>query len=456
MGYRGVEEGVGDVTIRWIIYICIGTALMVGYCLFFILSNDGGQDNIRNLRVNYAEAVANAENGEYKKLEKYECAVIGIDTRVTYTNSTLYKLGESVNLHVLSTGTSKKSNMVTKQFISPLIGENGQCGTLVIMVSETPKVWSTRIVLQILLPFIGGAYIIYCGVRLQKYIRKKIVEPVNSMSDVAEEILRGNYQKVINCDNVNEVGKLFEKMELLRDELQNISIQAQKFYENEKVMLVCISHDLKTPIATISGCAEAIKGGIAKTTSDLEHYTNIILNKSKLLTKLINEILEHTNSELEEISLKKQEIYARDFIKDVYMKLLPDVQAKKIEFKMNEIPDLLLYIEPEYIFRVFQNVIENSVKYTQEGGIIHIKFEEFNNGLAVEIEDNGQGISALDIPFIFDRFYRGEKARTQKDVSGSGLGLSIVRNIIEQHGGRLECDSVLGQGTAIRFFIPIA
>ncbi len=135
---------------------------------------------------------------------------------------------------------------------------------------------------------------------------------------------------------------------------------------------------------------------------------------------------------------------------------MPDIQGSGLELKVDEIPDVLLDIAPDRIFQVFQNIIGNSIKYTPKGGFIHIKFEQCRDALAVEITDNGQGIAATDIPFVFDRFYRGEKARTQKEIGGSGLGLSIVRSIIERYGGRVECDSVLGQGTSIRFLLPLA
>ena len=127
-----------------------------------------------------------------------------------------------------------------------------------------------------------------------------------------------------------------------------------------------------------------------------------------------------------------------------------------LELNVDEIPQVLLNISPDSIFKVFQNIIGNSIKYTPSGGFIHISFELHKDALAVKITDNGYGIDAFDIPFIFDLFYRGQKAKMQKEIIGSGLGLSSVRKIIERHGQSVECDSILGKGTTIRFMLPEA
>lgn len=455
MGSIEVKRKMGKITVKWITCMCIVSILIVVYYTFYSFSYTSNLVDVSNLRIKYADAVAYAEAGEYEKLNVYEWAIIGLDSNVICTNSSHYKVGQKINLHSLSTGNSINDRVRSNQFVSPIIGGNSQIGTLVILIQDANKDRNNRIWLGLLLPIIFLSGIICCGIRLYRYIRNDVVEPVNVLSYVAEEILKGNYQKAIRYDSENEVGRLYRKMELMRDELQNSSEQTKKYHENEKMILACISHDLKTPIATISGCAEGIRDGVVKNTSDIERYVGIILNKSELLTKLINDILDHTNAELDELSLTRQEVYARQFIMEVLAELAPDVQGSELEFKADEIPDVLLNIAPDRIFQVFQNIIGNSIKYTPKGGFIHIKFEQCSDALAVEISDNGQGIVATDIPFVFDRFYRGEKARTQKEICGSGLGLSIVRSIIERHGGRVECDSVLGQGTTIRFLLPI-
>lgn len=456
MGDIAAGQKIAKVAARWMAYMFIGAALIAAYCTFFLFSCGGGQGNVQNMRVQYADAVADAEAGEYNRLSMYECAVIGVDARVIYTNSPMYKEGQSVNLHTLSTAGSVDGSAGANRFISPLAGPDGQTGILVVETSRAPEAWSAASWLGLLFPFLILASIAYCMTRLYLYIKRDVAEPADIMSCAADEILKGNYKRLAGCDSENEVGRLYRKIELLRDEFQNSSTQAKKYHEDEKMILACISHDLKTPIATIRGCAESIRDGVAKSRADIERYVGIILSKSELLTKLINDILDHTNAELDQLSLNRREVYARQFIPEVLSKLAPDIQERGLTLKVDEIPDVLLDIAPDRIFQVFQNIIGNSIKYTEKEGFIHVSFEQCANALAIEIADNGQGIAATDIPFIFDRFYRGEKARTQKEIGGSGLGLSIVRSIIERHGGKVECDSVLGQGTSMHFMLPLA
>ena len=274
------------------------------------------------------------------------------------------------------------------------------------------------------------------------------------MSRLARDILYGNYETSLPYDSSSEVGKLSHEMELLRDELHDSGIREKKLREDEKILLACISHDLKTPIATMRGCAEGIRDGIVRNENDIKRYAETIVTKSELLTKLINGIIENSRMETSEFTINCQEIYAKDYIKNVLESLAPDIEGGGLSLKVDTVPDVLLSIDPDRIYQVFQNLIGNSIKYTPKGGNIEIEFEQHDHMLFTAVTDNGQGIAAMDIPFVFDKFYRGEKARTQ-NTAGSGLGLSIVRNIIERHGGKVECDSEPGKKTTIWFSLPL-
>lgn len=455
MGNVESKKKVSKVTGKWINKMCMGALLLALYCTFFPFYSNQNQGSEKNLRIQYAHVVADAQAGEYEKLDSYPCAIVGVNGSVIYSNISSFVMGTQVNLHRLSNNNIPWNDIRSNQFICPLVKDNMQFATIVIELPPENTQWIQENIRKWTIMLVLLLGIFYYAMRLRKYIKKEIEEPVKILERIADNILRGNYKKRQTPSSESEIGFLFRKMELLGDELQNSSIQAKKLHENEKMLLACISHDLKTPIATIIGCAEGIRDGVAKNPADVGRYVEIILTKSKLLTKLINDILEHTNAELEELSVYKEEIYAKKFMEEVLRDLGADIQGRGIRLKVEEIPDVLLDIAPDRIFQVFQNVIGNSMKYTKEGGIIHIGFELCQDALAVAISDNGQGIVATDIPFIFQRFYRGEKARTQKEIMGSGLGLSIVKNIIERHGGRVECDSVLGQGTTIRFLLPM-
>ncbi len=211
MGDVEVRQKVMEVVRKWMMCMCIIAFLMATYCIVFRFFYGWNQVDVLNMRVQYADAVADAEAGEYDKLDIYECAIVGVDAKVIYTNSHQYKVGQSINLHTLSTGNSINGDVAVNHFISPLIGKNGQIGTLVVAASDMHKTWSMGAWFGLLLPFLFLAMIIYCTIRLCFYIKRDVVEPVNSMRYVAGEILKGNYEKSIDYDNENESGKLCQK-----------------------------------------------------------------------------------------------------------------------------------------------------------------------------------------------------------------------------------------------------
>lgn len=429
--------------------------IFVVILIFIVANNSENQISVQNARILFADAVEDAEHQEYEKLKQYDYYIVDTDGNVIKANHSQYQVGSHVNLHSLSTGINFQSESGDYQFISPLQVDNHQYATLVIEVSGqfrriNQSEWYIIIMasILILIVFIWGIAVYY-------HIKFKLHNPINEMCNLMEQILNGNHLKGKGKYETIEVARLYGKITLLQDEMERVTLQAKKSDENEKMLLACVSHDIRTPISTIIGCAECIRDRKLVEEEKVEHYTNIIISRAEHLAKLFDSILEQTSVEVNKQSMNRQEIYAKKYIDNILSELLPRVQESGIKMEWEEIPDVLLLIDPERIFRVFQNIIENSLKYTQSGGVIQIKFEHNNQMFAVEISDNGQGIAAVDIPFIFDRFYRGEKARTQKETSGSGLGLSIAKEILEGHGTSIECDSVLGQGTTMRFVLPL-
>lgn len=164
--------------------------------------------------------------------------------------------------------------------------------------------------------------------------------------------------------------------------------------------------------------------------------------------------LEETKAQLGELPIVLEEIYARAFFEDVCGELSLDAAHSGVAFSAGEIPDVLITIDRKRITQVIQNLVSNSIKYKKSDCRIDIHFKVEAAELIVCVKDNGSGIAANDLPFVFNRFYRGDTARTQ-NIPGSGLGLCIAKDIVERHGGRIECDSVLGSGTEVCFSLPL-
>lgn len=172
-----------------------------------------------------------------------------------------------------------------------------------------------------------------------------------------------------------------------------------------------------------------------------------------MLNGLIDDILEHSKAQLHEFDIQKEECYSRDFLYGIVEEFKKDILKIGLEFKTNEIPNLLINIDQKRIRQVLQNLVGNAMKFTKKGEVsIQFRYEE--EKLFIAVQDTGVGISATDQSMIFEPFYRGEKARTL-NIPGSGLGLSIAKYIVTQHGGRIFCDSVLNKGTTMEFYIPV-
>ena len=161
---------------------------------------------------------------------------------------------------------------------------------------------------------------------------------------------------------------------------------------------------------------------------------------------------------MNQLQIQRRETYADAFFEELFREYQQEAQALRYQFSYELPPKVLILMDADRIAQVVQNIVGNAVKYGKENDCkIRVAFEileQENRILIVSISDNGKGIAAVDLPFIFDLFYRGDKARTQ-NIPGAGMGLNISKYIVEQHGGTIECDSVVGIGTTISFSLPI-
>jgi signal transduction histidine kinase len=176
-----------------------------------------------------------------------------------------------------------------------------------------------------------------------------------------------------------------------------------------------------------------------------------------VLNKLIDDILEHSKAELNQLLFVKQEVYARDYFKNLLVGYQAEAQKRGSRFSYQLPDNVIVMLDPVRIAEILENLIGNSIKYGGKSVEVEVAFDiqmDAEQMLLIHVMDNGPGIDAADLPFIFDMFYRGNRARTQ-DIAGSGLGLHISKYIIEQHGGHIECDSIASVGTTIVFSIPL-
>ena len=432
-----------------LVAIFIGVA---GLCVSIVVVNQRNSDKdlYNRTKVLLNNGVYKANSLDFSELDKYTYSVVDLSGKVIYSNDLNLPVGEQLELKMLS-GMSK-GDIATDDMIysTPFIRNDVQSGTIYVSVPfslVSDKHVSVYVIMTFIIVYVvGGMYL------LIRLIYKDILEPISKIHKVTNSIRDGHFQDRLYYDYDGEIGTLCHDFEGLRSDLEFSTENGKKLKEKEKLLMAYISHDLRTPIATISGYVEGIHNDIVK--GDRVHeYTSIILKKISMLNSLIDDILEHSQAQLHEFEIRKSECYSRKYFEEIMIEVKQDVEKKGLAFSYSKIPEVLINIDEKRMKQVMQNLLGNAMKFTNEG-MISVAYRVENNYLFITVRDTGVGIAAIDIPMIFDEFYRGEKARTL-NVQGSGLGLSISKYIVEQHGGRIECDSILDLWTEIQFSIPI-
>lgn len=290
---------------------------------------------------------------------------------------------------------------------------------------------------------------------LTRWIKRGVFEPVNQLNVAMQNIAEGNLEYMLSTENEGEIGELYRNYEDMRLRLKE-SADEKIFAEKQNKELVSnISHDLKTPITAIKGYVEGIMDGVADTPEKMDKYIKTIYNKANDMDRLINELTVYSGIDSNRIPYHFHRLNVSEYFGDCVEEVGLDLDSRGISLDYSNLvsQDTLIIADPEQIKRVINNIIGNSVKYMDKPkGEIDIRILDEIDSIRVEIEDNGKGIAAKDLPNIFERFYRTDASRNSSQ-GGSGIGLSIVKKIVEDHGGYIWATSKEGEGTCMHFVI---
>lgn len=290
---------------------------------------------------------------------------------------------------------------------------------------------------------------------LRIVLHKWFIQPLSKLNEAMQSIAEGNLDYQVEQEYSGEMNHLFQNYEQMRLRLKE---STQVTIESEKKNLEMISnitHDLKTPITSIQGYVEGLMDGVADTPEKMERYIRTIYTKTNELNSLINELTIYSKFDSNRIPYHFLSMNVQDFFNDCVEEVGFDLEEKHIKLDYSNLvdPDTRIIADPEQLKRVIGNIIGNSVKYmNRTDGQIDIRILDEVDAIRVEIEDNGKGISQKDLGMIFERFYRTDSSRNSM-TGGSGIGLSIVKKIIEDHGGYIWATSREGEGTCMHFVI---
>lgn len=297
--------------------------------------------------------------------------------------------------------------------------------------------------------------LIFTAMMLTRWIQKSVFHPVNELNLAMRKIKEGNFEYTLQTDVKGEIGDLYRNYEDMRLRLKESLEETEAQEKKNKELISNISHDLKTPITAVKGYVEGIMDGVADTPEKMDKYIKTIYNKANDMERLINELTYYSKIDNNRIPYNFHRINVADYFGDCVEEVGLDLEQRHIELNYdNLVPwDTIVIADPEQMKKVINNIISNSVKYMDKShGVIDIRILDEVDSIRVEIEDNGKGIAQKDLPKIFERFYRTDASRNSAQ-GGSGIGLSIVRKIIEDHGGYIWATSREGEGTCIHFVL---
>lgn len=310
--------------------------------------------------------------------------------------------------------------------------------------SRQIRVWIVHSILITLIIQLGVAIILIV------WVYKGMVGPIIKLNEATVRMAEGDFDFNIEArGQTKEIDRLCINFENMRKRIWEFNIERDKRNEEQRKLISNIGHDLKTPVTAIKGYAEGIIDGVADTDDKKEKYVKTIYNKANDLDRLISELTYYSRIDNVNIPYEFMKINISDYFADCVEEVSLELEERNYEFtyENNLIGPVFVIADPIQLRKVINNIIGNSIKYCdKEKGRISISLRENDDFVLIELADNGCGIASKDLPKIFERFYRADSSRSTK-TGGSGIGLSIVHKIIEDHGGRIWANSQLGKGT---------
>lgn len=260
-----------------------------------------------------------------------------------------------------------------------------------------------------------------------------------------ERVLLAHATPVLRADAIDGAVLVFHDI----TELRRLEKVRQDFVAN-------VSHELRTPVSTIRGYAETLLEGALEDKAHAGEFLRIIYDDAERLSKLINDLLDLSRIESGKMKIVLEECSLEAVVDKVLTGMDKEAHKNSVTIKKDIPPRLArIRIDEAAIAQVLFNLVENAIKYNNAGGSVTISARETDRGVEVSVADTGIGIPQQDIPRIFERFYRVDKARS-RDLGGTGLGLSIVKHIVHAHRGEVTVESELGRGSTFRFTLPLA
>ncbi|MCH1627167.1 sensor histidine kinase [Ferdinandcohnia quinoae] len=300
-----------------------------------------------------------------------------------------------------------------------------------------------------LVPFVLGLCIVlllylslFFFYERQKYVNYLLTKMINEIDYISE----GHFNQKITIEDNSVIGELGEKVNQIITQVEKAIVDQKESAQIKNDLITNVAHDLRSPLTSIVGYLNLIHEDRYKNEVELRYYIQIIHQKSKDLHQLMNDLFEYTLVQNKEALINEVPINIEEMLNQLAVQFQFQVKEAGMEMRqyLSSVNSPIVMGDGNKLARMFENLIQNAIRYGQDGKYIDITLSETNKLIEIEITNYGQVIPSIDLPYIFERFYRVEKSRSQH-TGGSGLGLAIVKSIVELHGGNIIVESSLGR-----------
>lgn len=308
---------------------------------------------------------------------------------------------------------------------------------------------TNRILLTVILPFLLSAYVKYL---LSQWLFSSINRRIGKLNHALNQVSFKSDVIVLEDKSKDEIGQLTRHYNAMAQRIQNQASQIEQFENRRKLLLANLSHDLRTPLTLILGYAETIRTGSYQDENELQNAAKIILQRSRYMDKLLDQLLDISQQEAGALELHPAPANLSELLRKIVADYLLFLDGQNFSVDV-DIPesDVMAFIDASLIERALRNLLDNAIRYGNEGHFLGIELVAEDDGVRITVKDRGKGVATADHERIFERFYRADRGRKG---DGLGIGLSIVKEIVESHKGHIQLMSAPYVETSFMVRLP--